>query len=328
MRNVGKLVLVLALAGGLDCMGQVGGGAAAQQAQSPEFLTPVEGFTGMVRSPDGKPAAGVEVTLRPGPYPEAPDPYETKSDQNGRFVILLRRTGGHAVLPQTHIPMNTVLARDLAGNLAVMRDFPAEETPSNLDLTLEPGLECSSTIKDIEGAPITNATAELLMFRRLTMVPHSEGAMIELWKTASPDDRGGFSFAAMPKSMESYMVRVAAKGYGSEMTNIESAQLTTNRYQLPPFVLKRADRQLAGRVVSAEGTPVAGASVAFHGEGQPTADELTVQRVKTDNKGCFVFGSVCEGAINVYANTANTSGHVSCQGGDTNVVVRLNPPRR
>src|ERR1019366_9990675 len=99
----------------------------------------------------------------------------------------------------------------------------------------------------------------------------------------------------------------------------------TNHYEFPAFVLKRADRKLAGQILGRDGKPVAGARVNMSGQGQ-----LMFREAKPDGQGHFHFDGVCAGEVRVNARYYTSpdfrnseEGDVKAQGGDTNVVIRL-----
>jgi hypothetical protein len=91
--------------------------------------------------------------------------------------------------------------------------------------------------------------------------------------------------------------------------------------ELLPFVLKLADRVLAGQVLNENDKPVSGINVSLNGDDQPEAS------ARTDSKGRFRF-QVCEGTARVYANGDNSYGQVSAESGDTNVVLTLSSQSR
>jgi hypothetical protein len=116
-------------------------GGGADQPQPPEFRVPTPAgaasFGGVVSDASGKAAGGVEVRFLPGHYHNAPKPFETKSDQAGRYVVLLEYEfhGGGMGWSGPTSGNNLILARDGERNLVVMQVF--DKTPSNLDLTLD-----------------------------------------------------------------------------------------------------------------------------------------------------------------------------------------------
>jgi hypothetical protein len=101
--------------------------------------------------------------------------------------------------------------------------------------------------------------------------------------------------------------------------------------ELSPFVLKLADRVLAGQVLNENDKPVSGVNVSLNGEDQPDGN------MTTDSKGRFHF-QVCEGQVRLFAYSQNGGGNAqaTAEAGDTNVVMTLSsqpgnvrqPPRR
>ena len=335
MSTFRDLTLVLVLVSGFDCLGQADAGAAPGQPQSPESPVPSRGgsagFAGVVRDASGQPAPGVALRFIPGfqGHEDSPQPFEIQSDRNGRYLIPPRRAPTER--SWADCPTNIIVARDLARNLAVRSEFT--EAPSNLDLTLLPGITLTGRLKDKEGAPVTNATVEVGMVERMDLgfVVHPR---TEKLGPPEYDGRGSFTFRALPQGGV-YRVTVSAKGYGVANVQVSAEESRTNHYEFAPFVLKRPDRRLAGRVVMPNGAPAAGARVWFSGEGQTQLTE-----VKSDNEGRFVLEPVCEGPVTVHAQHGHGTepipvgssekpgsgwreGRTSCQGGDANIVVRL-----
>ena len=115
----------------------------------------------------------------------------------------------------------------------------------------------------------------------------------------------------------------------AEAKRIEAKDTHTNHYDFPTFVLKRADRKLAGRVLDNNGKPLTGAQVSFGGQGQPR-DSTT----KADSEGKFLFDSLCEGQIKVFVHyqdpldssiymSLNGGGGLEAQAGHTNLLIIL-----
>ena len=250
------------------------------------------------------------MSFHPGQYPNAPEYFETRSDQNGRFVVVLQYKNARGFWGGPINPTNLLMARNLEGNLAAIAEF--SEAPTNLLLNLQPGITFSGSVQDTEGAPVTNATVDLRIL--------SGNSFVQLQpQPAKVDAKGSFSFPALPQGREYYLVNgITAQGFGTAGSLVNAGNSRINRYEFPAFVLKRADRTLAGQVLGQDGNPVAGASVSFYGQGQP-------QRTFTnsDIQGRFVFDPVCEGPVTVTANLSNSQGNTPAQGGDTNVIIRL-----
>jgi hypothetical protein len=133
---------------------------------------------------------------------------------------------------------------------------------------------------------------------------------------ASVNAEGCFEIKCLPSDGR-YFVFATANGHGQSQQQIESDS-ETNRVELPPFVLKLADRVLAGQVLNADDKPVSGVNVSLNGDGQPNGS------MTTDSKGRFHF-KVCEGQVRLYAYSQNGSGNAqaTAEAGDTNVVLAL-----
>jgi protocatechuate 3,4-dioxygenase beta subunit len=286
-------------------------------------LVPSPRITGVVRDPSGLPAAGVLVSFHPGQYPGACFYAEARTDENGRYELSLQRDlvgfweGPISVT-------NFILAQSFERNLAAIQEFDA--IPTDLDLTLQPGITLSGFVKDVDGAPVSGATVELRI-----LSGHSITRVAE--RPTRVDAQGFFSIPALPQGREYSMFNgITAKGYGTAYGRLEARDSRTNRYEFPAFVLKRADRRLAGQVLGPDNEPIAGAIVHFSGRGQP---EWPTAR--SDRKGHFVFDAVCEGEVQLHAywngppgsQIFMTSGQgtgIKTQAGDTNVVVPVRDP--
>ena len=292
-------------------------------------LTPPPRISGTVRDPSGTPADGVHVSFHPGHYPNAPDYAEVMTDENGRYEIKLklsRETGGwFGSITMT----NFVMARDLKRNLAAIQEFGTSPTnfsfrememiPTNLDLTLQPGITLTGSVKDTEGNPVTNATVNISI--------QAGQSIPRLWpQPVKVDAQGSFTYPALPQGRKyEFWQGINAKGYGTTNGRLKGEDSKTNHYEFPAFVLKRADRKLAGQILGRDGKPVVGARVNTSGQGQ-----LEFREAKSDGQGHFIFNGVCAGEVRVNARYYTSpdfrnseEGDVSAQGGDTNVVLRL-----
>jgi hypothetical protein len=320
MRRIQKWALVCGavLVLGPFCHGQPAGGAARRRPSGPEFIVPSETIIGMVRDPSGKPAPGLPVTFYGGWNSGAPEYAETKTDDNGRYVIVLGRKHADAdddndngLPPITFGPVNPtncLMARDLGRNLVAFQGFTG--TPSNVDLTLQPGITLSGSVKNTAGAPLSNIA---LNFQFVS----GHSVILFMRRPDRTDAQGAFSIPALPQGHYYNTGVITAPGYGSAVAELREKDSKTNRYKFPAFVLKPADRKLAGQVLGKDGKPVAGAKVEFDGAGQPDGGEPL-----TDAQGRFHFDAVCEGPVTVSVNYTNSWGNIAARGGDTNVVLR------
>jgi len=154
------------------------------------------------------------------------------------------------------------------------------------------------------------------------------GAQVGLWFKAGnsyeqvdeqlkpANAEGRYEIKCLPTDGQ-YMVYATAKGYGKSQRQIENDS-ETNRLELEPFVLKLADRVLAGQVLNENDKPASGVNVQLNGEDQPDGF------MTTDSQGRFHF-QVCEGQIRLFAYSQNGGGNAQAtvEAGDTNVVLAL-----
>ena len=261
-------------------------------------VNPPPKVAGTLRDPAGSPVSGMTVTLHGG-Y-SSPNAGETITDANGRFELKWNPNAGGPSRAYC------LLARDPARNLAASLDV--EESSTNADLRLQPGLIVTGRIEDAEAKPLTNGSVDVQL--RLGNMGMQFGV-----EPIRADARGNFEIKGLPLD-RSYYLGVTAKGYGSANQNIEGTT-DTNRIELPPFALRLADRKLAGQVLDENDKPVPGAWVNLWGQGQPN------NSVRSDAKGRFVFDEVCEGAVQLYASLERASGSARAEAGDTNAVIQL-----
>jgi protocatechuate 3,4-dioxygenase beta subunit len=254
-------------------------------------------ITGIVRQPDGQPAAGLPVRIVGG---FGPGDAEVKTDAGGKFELEWnqRRFGQNDTTA-------CILVRDVEHNLAVAQDIDEDTGP--LDLKLAPGLTLAGRAES-DGKPVTNATASLVFW-----TGRSGSWLQGLARTNTP---GQYEIPALPPGRK-YGVIVSAPGYGQRQMQNLDISADAIRQELDPAELKPANLKLAGQVLDADDKPVAGTYVNLNGDGQPGGN------VRTDREGRFRFEHVCEGPAQISANSQRSFGNISAEGGDTNVVLRL-----
>jgi protocatechuate 3,4-dioxygenase beta subunit len=261
-------------------------------------LNPPPRITGVVRDPSGAVVPGLQLSVSPN---WGHNTGEVKTDAQGHYEM--------SWAPQQIGPSGTtfcLIARDVAHNLAAAQDI--EEGTKILDLKLESGLVVAGRVADVNGKPLSNATVQVFLWSG------NSGSQFED-KPIRTDARGRFEMTAMPPGRK-YSMDATAKGYGSANQSIQE-NADTNRIELEPCVLRVADRKLAGEVVDAEDKPAARVNVYMYGQGQPQGS------VRTDEKGRFKFDAVCQGTIQLSANSQRSYGNARAEAGDTNVVIRL-----
>jgi protocatechuate 3,4-dioxygenase beta subunit len=213
-------------------------------------------ISGIVRQPDGQPAAGLRVDLVGGYGPEMGN---VKTDGGGRFK--LEWNPGQMGPNQTGA---CVLVRDVDRNLAAAEDIDEDTGP--LDLKLAPGLTLAVRAES-NGKPLTNATAALIFWSGRS------GQHVPGWSRGTKTP-GWFEITALPPGRK-YGVNVSAPGYGKRMINNVAVTDEPGRVELAPFELNPANLKLAGQVLDANDKPVADVFVNLNGDGQPDGNTKT-----------------------------------------------------
>jgi hypothetical protein len=201
----------------------------------------------------------------------------------------------------------SLIARDLERNLVVAEDM--DEDTTTLDIQLQKGRVFAGRVETVEQKPIAGASITLFLWSG------SVGSQLD-GQRVKTDEAGRFEISALPPDRR-YSLNATAKGYGSDSQEVEEIDTDTNRLELEPFVLNRADCFLAGIVVDVDEKPVARAHVYMYGEGQPNTSQTT------DAEGRFRFDAVCEGLIQLSASAERSHGSASAEAGETNVVITL-----
>jgi protocatechuate 3,4-dioxygenase beta subunit len=250
---------------------------------------------GTVADADGKPAGGAQVAVFPNN-----GAHWVKTGTNGEYSLnwslqswQLQNRGAMLVF------------RDPARNLAGTEELPEETT--NLDVKLKPALTVAGLVKNVDGSPLANAQVGVWL-KAGNSYEQLNGQM------AAADAQGRYEIKCLPPDAQ-YMVFATAKGRGRSQQQVQGDS-ETNRVELSPFVLKLADRVLAGQVLNENDKPVSGVNVSLNGENQPDGN------MTTDSKGRFHF-QVCEGQVRLFANSQGGFAQATAEAGDTNVVMTL-----
>jgi protocatechuate 3,4-dioxygenase beta subunit len=252
---------------------------------------------GTVADADGKPAAGAQVAVFPN---------------NGTRWIKVATNGDYSLTwslqPwQTQSGDALLVVRDMVRKLAATEELQEETT--NLDVKLKPALTVAGLVRNADDSPIAGAQVGLWL-----KAGNSYDQLDE--QMAATDAQGRYEIKCLPPDAQ-YTVFATAKGRGRSQQQIQGDS-ETNRLELSPFVLKLADRVLAGQVLNENDKPVSGVNVSLNGEDQPNGN------MTTDSKGRFHF-QVCEGQIRLFAYSQNGGGNAQAtvEAGDTNVVMTL-----
>jgi protocatechuate 3,4-dioxygenase beta subunit len=250
---------------------------------------------GKVTDPDGKPVAGAQVAVFP-----AGGPRWSRTGDNGTFNLTWSLESWQL---QSGGPL--LVVRDPVHHLAAVEDLSEEIT--NLDAQLKPALTVGGLVKNADDSPLPGAQVGVWI-----KAGNSYEQLIE--PLASADAQGRYEIKCLPRDAQC-IAFVSAKGHGRSQQPIQP-DLETNRLELAPFVLKLADRIVAGQVLNENDKPVSGVNVSLNGEDQPNGN------VVTDSKGRFRF-QVCEGQVRLYASSQNSYAQAAAEAGDTNVVLTL-----
>ena len=262
-----------------------------------QFKAPPK-ISGTVTTPDGTPVEGIKLTV----FPEwgINSTVAVKTDADGHYEMIWdRRQSGQS--DQTFC----LIAQDKENGLAVARDL--EESTSDFDLQLQPGLALFGKVEEPESKPITNASVSV------TLWSGNMGA--NFGEPASVDAEGRFKITSLPAGRR-YSISASAPGHGSVSRSVTSVEGETNAVEIETFVLRIADQELAGQVLDENEKPAQRAQVSIQGEGQPNLNLVT------DLDGRFK-ATVCEGRVRLWAHMPNAYGSGSAESGDTNVVLQL-----
>jgi beta-lactamase regulating signal transducer with metallopeptidase domain len=248
-------------------------------------------LTGVIRGPDGKPAAGAAVMLFPESFAGS---LGVRADRNGGYQIFWRHL-------YQNVNRGYVIARDLPRNLAVAEDFSLDVT--NLDAPLKPAVTLSGTVREKNGGPMAGAQVKLWV-----KVGNADDPLDGL--TLATDGQGNYEFKCLPADLQ-YSLAASAEDHGRTLqpVNTEGA---SGRLEIAPIEVEPANSLVAGKVLDENDKPVSGTTVSV------SSSRQYPQQMTTDGSGAFHF-KVVEGAVEVEVN----SRFVPAQSGDTNVILRF-----
>ena len=255
-------------------------------------------ITGIVRGPDGRPASGLPVRI----VDNCKALVDTNTDANGRFELNCPQDPDR----EQYEMERCVLVRDVEHNLAAAQLLEDDSGP--LELKLAPGLVLVGSAES-GGKPVLAPEARLLFQVDKISVPISGLSR----KTSTP---GQYEIPALPTG-RSYRLYVSAQGYGqASVLSLDTASSAAGRFAAPTVELHPATLKLAGQVLDANNKPAADVEVSFY-DAMPST--------RADRDGRFFLQNVSQGRINISARTQNAFGFAAVEGGDTNVLLRLNP---
>jgi hypothetical protein len=314
MRRIQKWAVVLsaALVVGGVCRGQ----AVTRAGENPN-AGPARMLAGTVYDASGAPAAGVAISLL---GPAASATRGVKSDASGKFTFSWEPLSLDAAMVRGaafhRLPDNLLVGRDLERNFVATAKI--DETATNMDLHLQPGLTLSGAVRDNNGAPVKNAIVRLYMGGDDLGSTVGENPVVL-------SEQATFTVGALPLNRD-YSLNGTAAGFGTAVVLVPATETHVANLQLPVMTLKPADRPLEGVVLGPDGVMAPGARVSVGGPGQPNASTLA------NANGDFAL-KVCEGAVLVMGSLQGDmlhglvfSGSAQTQGGDVKVILRLAAP--
>jgi hypothetical protein len=212
------------------------------------------------------------------------------------------------------------MARYLMWNQVAVAELT--ETNSTLDLQLGPAAHLTGTVTDQDGRPIGGAMIQLGTTLRLG--PNQLQTTQALREPVIADTRGAYEITALPEGLE-YGLHATAADHAMADLSVAPGQATRKGLELSPIKLKRVDQWITGTVVDTNGNPVREVTIQVRDQGLPDMNAYT------DANGYFKL-RVCEGPLTVFAiynpitrTGSGTQARLSAKGGDTSLVLKLEP---
>ncbi len=249
-------------------------------------LQPAVRVSGRVVDPDAKPVAGAEVFLmaerQRGGYSGSSFAGRATSDDEGRFLFTdvdpgTLRVSARAVGRQ---------AAELTGVQAV-----AGKDVADLELVLAPGAAVEGRVVDGEGRPVAGAFVEPVEERSVRS--------FRISANATADGDGWYVLDGLPTGPRSI---AAEDGQGRRGVGELDVRAGENRLD----IRLTGGAEVTGRVVDAEGAPVAGAEVMLLAGGRG----WTRRQATTGGDGSFRFEGVEDGEYRV---RASKQGHATAE---------------
>lgn len=271
-------------------------GATVDFALPPDPNPPL---VGRVIDANGKPVPQALVRLERVGVDVSPyvgEPSKT-TDDDGRFAF-------------ASVPSGSRLRASKA-NVGTRHPVSINADERQIAVTLEDGYltDITGVVTDADGKPIADAQVSLIVTRGSFGIGSPPQAT---------DAQGRYRFRDKPID-ERYSVSAHAKGYGEADAKLFIEPGDTN--DAPPLKLPRADSFVAGKVVDADGKPVAGVKVYLATNQRP---EQT-----TDASGAFRFDGVVPGKpASIYVLRPGEdmpAGTINTKPGSSNVVIKLRP---
>ncbi|MCP4610325.1 MAG: redoxin domain-containing protein [Planctomycetes bacterium] len=257
-------------------------------------------ITGIVRDMAGKPLEGVKLTICPMGGRD-----DSATDSEGKFEI--------SWTPRRMRPdrdsVYCLVARHEKLNLAAAEEIT--EDMKKLDMKLHPGVIFEGKVVDPDGKGIADARINVM----LRMQGWSSTIERDIART---DSQGNFRIRAVPPEHK-YNINARAEGYGQTDVDIQAQQTGDKNQDLGQMELPLANLSVSGRLVDAQGNPVANARIHTYGGNQPSVNTLS------DAQGNFIIKGVCTGRIYISTDVEHDgkrlSSRVTTDGGATGIKI-------
>ncbi|HEY7698148.1 MAG TPA: carboxypeptidase-like regulatory domain-containing protein, partial [Vicinamibacteria bacterium] len=274
------------------------------------YLFPGSGIYGRLLDDKGIPVEGAIVFVESherisrmfGPLPIE------QSDVDGRFAILGLDPGRYRLFASKE------------GSAPAVHDLElTKERDTEVELVLTVGVTLRGRLVDVDDEPVEGRVF-------LSALDGGEvGVFLRSSFTAETDAEGVFSLVSVPAGDHTLVAE--ARGYGA--TNVDASVSGRNKQEDLGDVVLETGLAISGRVVSASGSPIAGANLyAFPSfrPGMAAVRDRTFE-ADTDEEGRFILAGLSEGSYNVHVEAAGFahSNPAVAATGQTNVTITLKP---
>ncbi len=260
-------------------------------------------IAGRVVDTANRPAAGVIITLRPGP----PNTFVV-SGRDGQFELTQEWTIARMRVPDPNAYIVALHPRRNIGAIAQI-----SEPRRNVIVKLDKGKVLRGFVGDPNGAPIPAAKVEVKLRTRFWSQTVTHPGIVTR-------KDGRFDVPGIPDGYN-YAVSATAGGYGKAELQVSLAEKTrkTDIIGLDPLVLQPAPLSVSGVVLDVGGNPVAGAHVLTYGQGQPEKEATT------NGEGRFGIKGLCPGEVwlSITLPVGDLEEQVAVMAGSSDVVVRV-----
>lgn len=259
-------------------------------------------LAGRVTFPDGKPAAGAQVTLEEEVTETTQGrqrniyrrPKGTQSDADGRFQFAGLGDGPYDLLAQHHTTSDTLAGERVHMHRTETWRARAQGVAprSEVALVLEPPIAVSGRAVDDVGAPVKS-------FRvRVGDAGEQEAPWRVMGSSGEEIESEDGSFELRTLGRGQWNLSVEAEGYGASNAQVVTLPGDTGPFT---FVLQRGTL-LAGLVLTPDGRPAAGAQVQVSRSTGPQRWMNETSEHETDAEGRFKLEGVAPGAIELVAS--------------------------